>query len=118
MIYHAIYHPALEDYTQDGAMTINGLLKGLENAGNQHSDSVCDGAIGRDRAGKAWILTDWQVEIYRRPRYCIPLQIQTWQRAARATFALFREYLVEDGQAGYAARAVSRPGQKVITRCR
>ena len=28
MIYHAIYHPALEDYTQDGAMTINGLLKG------------------------------------------------------------------------------------------
>ena len=108
MIYHAIYHPALEDYTQDGAMTINGLLKGLENAGNQHSDSVCDGAIGRDRAGKAWILTDWQVEIYRRPRYCIPLQIQTWQRAARATFALFREYLVSDGQPGYAARAVSR----------
>ena len=47
---------------------------------------------------RAWILTDWQVEIYRRPRYCIPLQIQTWQRAARATFALFREYLVSDGQ--------------------
>ena len=72
MIYHAIYHPALEDYTQDGAMTINGLLKGLENAGNQHSDSVCDGAIGRDRAGKAWILTDWQVEIYRCLLYTSP----------------------------------------------
>lgn len=108
MIYHAVYHPALEDYTQDGAMTLNGLLKALENAGNQHSDSVGDGAIARDRQGKAWILTDWQVEIFRRPRYCVPLHIQTWQRAARATFALFREYLVEDGQAGYAARAVSR----------
>lgn len=108
MIYHAVYQPALEDYTQDGAMTLSGLLKALENAGNQHSDSIGDGAIGRDRGGKAWILTDWQVQISRRPRYCVPLQIQTWQRAARATFALFREYLVEDGQAGYAARAVSR----------
>lgn len=108
MIYQAVYHPALEDYTQEGKMTLSGLLKALENAGNQHSDSVGDGAIARDRQGKAWILTDWQVEIERRPRYCVPLRIQTWQRAARATFALFREYLVEDGQAGYAARAVSR----------
>ena len=29
MIYHAVYQPALEDYTQDGAMTLSGLLKAL-----------------------------------------------------------------------------------------
>ena len=77
MIVEASYIPVIEDYNKDGTLKLSAILKILENAGNCHSDSVGDNVLTGSNNGKAWVLTDWKLEIISYPVYGNDIKTQT-----------------------------------------
>ena len=69
MIIDFEYQPVLEDYKKNGDMKLGSILKILENSGNKHSDKAGDAILEGTNNGKAWILTDWLIDIIAYPKY-------------------------------------------------
>ena len=99
MIVEASYIPVIEDYNKDGTLKLSAILKILENAGNCHSDSVGDNVLTGSNNGKAWVLTDWKLEIISYPVYGNDIKTQTWGEDGKSPFCLMRDFLLyADGQ--------------------
>lgn len=94
MIFTSFYKPVVEDYNKNEELTLNAILKILENAGNDHSDSVDDNIIKGSNNGKAWILTDWKIEIIRRPAYGEKITTETWIEPISSPFGSTRDFLL------------------------
>ena len=45
MIYSERYLPQIEDYTSNGDLSVEAIMRIFENTGSHHSDSVGDGHI-------------------------------------------------------------------------
>ena len=45
MIFETTFEPIVEDYNKNGILTLQAILKMLENTGNRHSDKVGDFVI-------------------------------------------------------------------------
>ena len=78
MIYREEFIPRIEDYTQNGILSLEAILRIFENAGCHHSDSVDDGVIEGSLKGTSWILTQWRVRIFVRPMHGERLSAATW----------------------------------------
>ena len=52
--------------------------------------------IDGSRRGITWVLTDWRVEIVRRPQSKAPLQVATWVRDNAPVGRVFRDYTITD----------------------
>lgn len=99
MIVETSYIPVIEDYNKDGTLKLSAILKILENAGNCHSDSVGDNVLTGSNNGKAWVLTDWKLEIISYPVYGNDIKTQTWGEDGKSPFCLMRDFLLyADGQ--------------------
>ena len=69
MIFETTFEPIVEDYNKNGILTLQAILKMLENTGNRHSDKVGDFVIEGVSNGFAWILTDWKLKVDFFPKY-------------------------------------------------
>lgn len=99
MIVEASYIPVVEDYNKDSTLKLSAILKILENAGNCHSDSVGDSVIAGSNNGKAWVLTDWKLEIISYPVYGNKIKTQTWSQEVKSPFCVMRDFLLyADGE--------------------
>lgn len=107
MIFETGFEPYLEDYDRNGNLTLQAMIKMLENAGNRHSDFAKDSVIKGSAAGKAWILTDWKVRVDLYPKYGQKLQVQTWIEKLNSPFGSTRDFaFLADGK--ICAKAVSK----------
>ena len=52
--------------------------------------------IESSRHGITWVLTDWRVQIVRRPDSKAPLRVTTWVRDSVPTGRIFRDYTLAD----------------------
>ncbi len=86
------YEPILEDFYDNGELKIEAILKILENSGNHHSDAAGDQILKGSSDGKAWILTDWYVEIERFPKYGDKIKAVTWSQGATSMFSTSRDF--------------------------
>lgn len=94
MIFTSYYKPVVEDYDKNEKLTLTAILKILENAGNDHSDSAGDSVIKGSNNGKAWILTDWKIEIIQRPSYGEKITTETWIEPISSPFGTSRDFLL------------------------
>ncbi len=78
MIIDFEYQPVLEDYKKNGDMKLGSILKILENSGNKHSDKAGDAILEGSSNGKAWVMTDWYIELISYPKYGDKILARTW----------------------------------------
>ena len=78
MIYSERYLPQIEDYTSNGDLSVEAIMRIFENTGSHHSDSVGDGLINGTLKGTAWILAEWHIEILKRPKNGDIINASTW----------------------------------------
>lgn len=107
MIFTSEYTPVIEDYTKTGKLSISAVLKILENAGNRHSDFAGDSVFKAENIQKAWVLTDWQIEIKDYPVYGENIKTQTWSEELSSPLVASRNFIVYKNNAEF-CRASSR----------
>ena len=108
MFYTETYCPGVADFDSDGKLAYEAILRILENTASRHSDSSGDDIIEESRNGITWVLTDWRVEIVRRPQSKAPLQVATWVRDNAPVGRVFRDYTITDTSGTELVRAESR----------
>jgi len=94
MIFEEKYQPVIEDYTKEGKVSLFAVLKIFENAGSRHSDLAGDSVFKGNENTKAWVLTDWQVEILSYPSYGESIDVKTWSQELNSPVVASRDFLL------------------------
>lgn len=93
MIFEYKYKPVIEDFNKEGVLSLNAVIKILENAGNAHSDMAGDSVFNIKDLSRAWVLTDWQIEISEYPVYGDEVMAQTWSEGFTSPLVANRNFL-------------------------
>lgn len=96
MFYRNRYNPRPGDYNRNGRLSYEAILQILETAAGDHSRSAGDGIAGSYGTGIAWILTEWRIDIIRRPKSEEALNITTWVRGKAMGGKAYRDFVVKD----------------------
>ena len=96
MFYSEIYQPGVADFDRGGKFGYEAILRIFENTASRHSDSAGDNVVEDSQNGITWVLTDWRVQIMRRPDGKAPLRVTTWVRDSVPTGRIFRDYTLAD----------------------
>ncbi len=78
MIYSQSYQPRIDDFDRFGQMSPEAVLHILEDCACRHTAAVDEGVIEKSRHGLAWILTEWNFRILRRPVSGESFTVNTW----------------------------------------
>lgn len=98
MKYEIKARPRLDDYNRNGKLSMEGIMHILGIAGQCHSDSVRDGVLKGSLSGIAWILTEWDIKIIKRPENDEMYTVATWARSQRAgvpTSIVSRDFIMK-----------------------
>ncbi len=69
------------------------ILKFLEEIGCMHSDIVGLGINNIKDTNKSWIIMDWKLKLFKRPKYADKINIKTWARPSlKNQFCTYRDY--------------------------
>lgn len=93
MIFEYSYKPVIEDFSRDGVLKSSALVRILCNAANAHSDICGDSVFNIKEMDRAWILTDWQIEISDYPKYGDLLKAETWSEGFTSPLVANRNFL-------------------------
>lgn len=86
----------MEDFDQNGKLTMQAILQMFENVGNNHSTDIGEAVIDTSLGGIAWILTEWRVEVLEDIAYQRRFQLETWSKGASNALLVERDYLLKD----------------------
>ena len=67
------------------------MIKMMQDTAGGHSEEIHDGLNDKERIGTAWVLLNWKIKIYKRPKYKEFLTINTWPRKLEKCFS-YREF--------------------------
>lgn len=59
-------------------MTNKAFLEALTNTAIVHGDSVGQGAKDQDKTNISWVVLNWKLEVYQRPKICETILVKTW----------------------------------------
>ena len=105
MIWREETRPRLSDFDRNGIITDEALFQLLETAGSHHSDQAGDSVIAGSQSGIVWIMSEWRMQITRRPESGDTLQICTWARGKTPAAMIYRDFIVSDAQGQELLRA-------------
>ncbi len=88
------YSPMIEDFSKDGKLSLQAVLKIFENMGNKHSDIAGKGVYQNNESSTAWILTEWSVEAESFPNYTDSIKAQTWSQGLSSPLVALRDFLL------------------------
>ena len=94
MIFEQEYKPSVEDFSKDGTITLFAILKIFENTGNAHSDQAGDSRFAGAQNTKAWVLTDWQIQVTEYPSYADKITVQTWSQLLKSPVVASRDFIL------------------------
>lgn len=97
----------LRDIDFNNNLKIKSLLSFLEDIGGIHSNKVGYGLLDIPEKKKSWILLNWKVQIFERPKYSENLRIKTWSRSMEKIYA-FRDFEIYNEQNQKVAIATSK----------
>ena len=93
------YQRRYEDFRKDGKMRLGAILRAYEAAGSKHSDSVGDNILEDTHEHKAWIMTDWFVEIDEFPKVNQEIVSRTWVEPIKQILFSNRDFeTIADGK--------------------
>ena len=93
------YQRRYEDFRKDEKMRLGAILKAFEANGCCHTDKVGDDLLNDTKEGKAWIMTDWFVEIDQLPTVYQKIESRTWVEPIKQILFSNRDFeLIADGK--------------------
>lgn len=108
MYYRKTYIPRPSDYNRKGRLSNEAILQILEDVAGSHSASSGNSIAEAIRTNISWILTEWHVQIVRRPENEELLNITTWARGKAPASMVFRGFIVIDKDGFEVIRAEAR----------
>ncbi|MDO5124087.1 MAG: thioesterase [Eubacteriales bacterium] len=108
MFYKEKHNPRPSDYNRNGKLSYEAILQILENAAGNHSANIGDSIADANKNGIAWILTEWQIKILRRPENGERLNITTWVRGKAPASAVYRDFILTDANGTEVIRAEAK----------
>ena len=101
MIFSETAVTRVDDFDSCGRMLPNAILTLLENTASHHT-----AAVGADaQNGTVWILTQWRVEICRRPEAGETLRSETWSLSRGGTVSAERGFFLKNSAGEILVRA-------------
>ena len=94
-IYEYDYRLGFTDVGRGNLITNKGVLKLLEDIGGIHSNKVGYGLNQIEQTRLSWILLNWKVKIFKRPKYNDTIYIKTWARGS-TKISTYRDYEIYD----------------------
>lgn len=83
----------IKDIGINNQMTNIAFLSFLEEIGCYHSDMAGFGINDIERTRKAWLLMDWKLRVFDRPKYGDKLKVKTWARPIeRNNYYTYRDF--------------------------
>ena len=79
------------DVDKNNKLTNKAIINIMQDVAGSHSESIHNGLNDKEKIGTAWILLNWKVKVYSRPRYKDILTVNTWPRKLEKCFS-YREY--------------------------
>lgn len=79
------------DVDRNNKLTNKAIINIMQDVAGGHSEVIHDGLNDKERIGTAWILLNWKVKVYSRPKYKDILTINTWARKLEKCFS-YREF--------------------------
>ena len=81
------------DVDKNNKLTNRAIINVMQDTAGAHSESIQDGLNYKAKTGTAWILLNWKLKVYSRPKYKDFLIINTWARKLEKCFS-YREFEV------------------------
>ena len=97
----------LRDVNLDNKVTNTALLAYLEDAGGVHSNLVGYGLNDIPFIKRSWVLLNWKIEIFKRPKYAEKIIVKTWSRGIDKLYA-YRDFEILDDKRNVIGIATSK----------
>jgi len=90
----------------DAKLSLTGIMNYMQDCSTMQSEDMGVGIEYLSRAGKAWLLSSWQIVIERRPLLGEPIRVVTWPHGVKGLYAL-RNFALLDEKGEYLVKANS-----------
>lgn len=97
----------IQDVGVNNEMTNKALLECMTNVTNVHGNLAGQGIKDREISSISWIVVNWKLQVYRRPRLCETICLKTWGHEYSRLQAS-RDYDIFDEKGCCIARGTSR----------
>lgn len=86
----------MQDIGMNNEITNKAILETFSNMGNIHGNIVNQGVKDMDTTHLSWIVLNWKLEVYKRPKICETITVRTWAQEhsniyANRDFEVFNE---------------------------
>lgn len=101
MIFKEEFKIQLKDIGKENYIKNIGILEMFENIGTHQSDIAGYGPNDIKEKGISWVLLDWKIQVFKRPKYGQNLKINTWARTINGEVKkthTYRDFEVYDEQ--------------------
>lgn len=95
------------DISSKNALTNYGILRMMQESACMHSDTLGISINYMDTVPYTWLLINWQLEVYSRPRWKSKLHVKTWPSRQDKLYA-YRDYELTDENGNIVAKASSK----------
>jgi len=96
----------VQDVGTNYEMTNKAFLEALTNTSNVHGNCVGQGINGHGKSKISWVVANWKLEVYQRPKICETILVKTWGQEYTRVRA-YRDYDVFNEKGENIAKATS-----------
>ena len=79
------------DVDKNNKLTNKAIINIMQDVAGSHSELLHNGLNDKEKTGTAWILLNWKVEVFFRPKYKDILTVNTWARKLEKCFS-YRDF--------------------------
>ena len=102
MSYARDYILRIEDTDEEYYATNKAFLELMENTSDEDSARCGDDIVSLNARGLSWVIVEWNLEVFQRPKYRQKLHVVTWPREVNSRY-VWREFEVFCGREKVAA---------------
>ncbi len=95
------------DVGENNSLTNKGILRMMQEIAGIHSSIAGYGLNDIPKTGLAWLILNWKLKVYNRPKWSETLTINTWSRSQNAVFS-YRDLEIYDSSNNLVAIATSK----------
>lgn len=101
------YTVKLSEIGYENKVTNKAIFSYLEDIGGIHSNRSGNGIFDIEKTNLTWLLIEWKLEIFKRPKYLDKIKVVTWSGDAVKCYA-YRDFEIFDLHGNLIARAASK----------
>lgn len=106
-IYTKSFSVNFSDIGENNELTNKGILRLMQEIAGMHSSSVGYGLNDTPKTGLAWLILNWKLKVFSRPKWGANLTVNTWSRCKNALFC-YRDLEIYDDENNLVAVATSK----------